>query len=411
MKKKAKGRQNIFLYRLTQLVCYFVAKFIFKRKILRNEIKKKKGPFVIIGNHEAAYDFVNLIGATRTPMHFVVSESFYNTLPVKGILTRVGVIPKQQFQTTLADLKRMKAVIDAGKVLVIYPAGLMSEDGRSTPIPPATYQFLKWLRTDVYVARTTGTYFAMPKWAKGFRPGRTYLDVYRLFEKEELALLSTETVKQRADEALFFDAYREQEHFKVVYKNGASVEGLENVLYQCPHCKGEFTIKVHRRSTLLCGDCGFEEECDSLCFLHNRKGLGEEIRYVSDWSRLIYDDLKKRIEQGELSSLTAKARFEMIDYRRRRFTPVGEGAVTLTDEAFLIAGELSGEPVHLTIPIDSFVSLPFSPGRYFEIQHGKNIYRCVLKDGKMAMKFIHMVKIFHELHTREAEEHTRERAP
>ena len=164
--KKAKRTHNIFLYRLVQLLSWFVAIFAFKRKFLRNEIKNKKGPFVIIANHEAALDFVNLIGATRTPLSFVISNSFYNTLPFKSIVTRLGMIPKQQFQTSLRDLGAMRSTIKNGNILVIYPAGLMCEDGHSTPIPAATYEFLKWLNTDVYVAKTIGTYFSMPKWAK-----------------------------------------------------------------------------------------------------------------------------------------------------------------------------------------------------------------------------------------------------
>ena len=176
-------KPNIFCYRIAQCASWFVSTFIFRRKLQRNEIKGKKGPFVVIANHEAALDFVNLIGITSTPMSFVISNSFYNSLPITGFFDQLGVIPKQQFQTTVRDMKTMKEVIDNGSPLVIYPAGLMCEDGLSTPIPAATYKFLQWLGVDVYVARTTGTYFSMPKWAKGLRVGRTYLDVYRLFSK------------------------------------------------------------------------------------------------------------------------------------------------------------------------------------------------------------------------------------
>ena len=112
------ARPNLFLYRLTQCISWFVAVFVFRRRFLRNEIKGKSGPFVVIANHQAALDFTNLIGATNTPMAFVVSRSIYETLPVKRIMRRIGVIPKQQFQTNIRDLKQMRAVIDDGRVLV-----------------------------------------------------------------------------------------------------------------------------------------------------------------------------------------------------------------------------------------------------------------------------------------------------
>lgn len=286
-------RPKLLYYRIAQIVSWFVATFVFKRKFIRNEIKGKRGAYVVIANHEAAYDFVNLISASARTMSFVISNSFFNTLPVKGFMQKMGVIPKQQFQTSIKDLKRIKAVIDHGEPVVIYPAGLMCEDGLSTPIPAATYKFLKWLNTDVYIARTS----------------------------------------------------------------------------------------------------------DEYAFLHNHRGIGKELRYVSDWSKLIYETLKEKIKQGHESILSAKTKIHMIDYDKCKFVEVGHGILSLSKEHFLIDGQINEQAVNLSIPTANFPTLPFGPGKYLEIQHGSDIYRCVLDDGRLAMKFINMVKIFHELRT------------
>ncbi len=282
-------KPNWFCYKITQVVSFFVAKFIFKRQLIRNEIKNAKGPFVVIANHQAAYDFVNLIGVTKRRMSFVISNSFYQSLPIQGLLDKLAVLPKQQFQTSVSDMKKMKAVIDAGEPLVIYPAGLMCEDGLSTPIPAATYKLFKWLGVDVYMAKTGGTYFAMPKWSKGFRSGKTTLDIYKLFSKEELNSLDPEEIKAKTEEALLFDAYREQEKLTFKYKNGNNLNGIENVLYVCPHCKKEFSIVVKDDSIIYCTECGYSQISDEYGFLHKESETGEEIRYVSDWRKIIFE--------------------------------------------------------------------------------------------------------------------------
>lgn len=394
-----RNQRNILVYRFVQFLCWIVAGLLFKRRIRRNEVKGKKGPFVIIANHQASLDFVNLIGLSRRPLTFVISRSIYSSSPFKWFMTRMGVIPKQQFQTTLKDMRRMREAIDAGEILVIYPAGLMCEDGLPTPIPSATYQFLKWLRTDIYVARTSGTYFSMPKWTSGIRAGRTYLDTYRLFSKEELEQIDMETLKKRTDEALGFDAYREQEELLVKYKKNDNIEGLEHVLYVCPHCKREFFMRVKEKSTIYCTACGFAHKSDAYGFLHNVGGVGEEIRYVSDWSRMIYADLKAKIECGEQLALSAATDIHMIDEKKAKFVKVGEGKITLDADGFVLQANLRGEDVCLSVPIVSFASLPFKPGRYLEIQNGDDIYRCVLEDGPLVMKLINMVKIYYEIHT------------
>ena len=204
-------KQNKFYYRLTQFLSGIVSHTLFRRRVLRNELKGKKGPLVVIANHEAALDFTNLIGLTKEEMIFVISNSFYNSLPFKKIMDKIGVIPKQQFQTCVKDMCAMKSAVEHGKILVIYPAGLMCEDGLSTPIPHTTYQFLKWIKADIYMARITGTYFVTPKWSKKNRPGRTYIDVFKLFDKAELENMELEEIVKRTNEHLLFDAYRDQE--------------------------------------------------------------------------------------------------------------------------------------------------------------------------------------------------------
>ncbi len=391
-------RPNLFFYRTAQAISNLVATFVFKRKVVRNEIKDKKGPFIVIANHQAAYDFVTLIGICKRTMTFVISNSFYQSLPIKGVLDKLCVLPKQQFQTSISDMKKIRAVIDAGEPIAIYPAGLMCEDGLSTPIPAATCKLLKWLGVDVYMAKISGTYFAMPKWSSGFRPGKTVLDVYKLFDKDELADMDLETIKEKTEEALLFDAYREQEELQVKYKKGNNVRGLENVLYVCPNCGKEFTIAVGgNEDTLYCTECGFSQTSDEYGFLYKNGDVGEEIRYVSDWSKLIYNSFKEKLSKGEETTVSAKTDIHMVDPEKNKYIKVGHGTLTLNPEKFLIEGELKGEEVSLSIPISKFPTLPFSPGKHLEIQDGQTIYRCVFEDGKLVMKFINMVKIFFEL--------------
>ena len=74
----------------------------------------------------------------------------------------------------------------------------------------------------------------MPKWTSGFRPGKTTMDIYKLFSKEELEILDADAIRERTEQALLFDAYREQERILAKYKNGSNLKGLENVLYCVP---------------------------------------------------------------------------------------------------------------------------------------------------------------------------------
>jgi len=387
-------KPNLFVYRVAQAISWIAATLIFRLKVGRNDIKNKDGAFLVIANHQCALDFVNLIGATKRPMTFVLSKSFFSTLPIQGILKKMGIIPKQQFQTTVADMKKMKAVVEAGQPLVIYPAGLMCEDGLSTPVPKATYKFLKWMNVDVYMARTEGSYFVMPKWSKKLHPGRTDMDITLLFTKEELAALSLDEIRERTDAVLLYDAYRDQERHPYAYAACEDIQGLENVLYMCPHCGSEHTVQVRDKSIIICTACGFTETMDARGFFHC-EDKEKEIRYVSDWSKQIYEAMAKKLREDDSVRIQADVTFRMVDETKHKMVDVGEGSVLLKRGSITLTGTIRGRETNLEVPIVGIPALPFSPGKHLEVQHGENIYRCVFKDGKPVMKFINMLKAFY----------------
>ncbi|MCQ2555571.1 MAG: 1-acyl-sn-glycerol-3-phosphate acyltransferase [Clostridia bacterium] len=386
-------KPNKFFYRLVQFISFFLCTFIFRRKVVRNEIRGVKGPYVVIANHECALDFVTLIGLNRRPMSFVISNSFYSTLPVQGIMDKIGVIPKQQFQTTSRNLKQIKAVIDNGEPLVIYPAGLMCEDGLSTPIPLGTYKFLKWLGVDVYCAKVKGSYFVMPKWSKGFNPGKIEMDIFKVFDKEELNSLSVEEVKERTREALLFNAYKDQDERKYSYRKKGEISGMENVLYVCPDCGKEFTMELKNPHTLKCSECGYEAESDAYYMLERKSENGPELRYVSDWNKMILKKVSDELSLDTPYEIKEETDIQMVNKEKKKFESVGNGVVTLTKDCYSLKGTVNGEEISIELTPSLYPMLPYSPGKYFELQDKDTIYRLVLKNGRMVQKCVNTIKM------------------
>ena len=170
----------------------------------------------------------------------------------------------------------------------------------------------------------------------------------------------------------------------------------------CPHCMSEFSMEVKNGIGLHCTKCGYEVAGDEYAFLHRRSEHGPEMKYVSDWSRFIHDKLKNRVRSGVESSISSKVEIHMIDTGRKKFSPVGHGVVSLGRTGFTIDGEICGEKTELNVSIVNVPTLPFGPGRYFEIQDGERIYRCYPEDGRLVTKFINMLKIFYELSAEKA---------
>ena len=399
MSKKKKGykKPNAFIYFVAIRIARLYAKIKLGLKIEKNEIKKQKGPYVIIANHESVIDFVNLVSCTNKRMAVVISNSFYQSMKINPLLKIMGVIPKQQFQTTVSDLKKMKSAVEANMPLVLYPAGLMTENGICTPIPQATGKLLKWLDVDVYLGFTKGSYLTKPKWGKGFRKGKITMNVTKLLSKQQLNDLSSDELEKLIEEKLYFNAYQNQEEDMIKHKNGNHIEGLENVLHMCPKCNKEFSMKNVSIDTMKCENCGNEVYMDEYSFLQPKTNNDVCFKYVNEWYDYIYNKLFETIKNNQTFTLEDNMVIKMINYKKHKFEEVGKGVLKLTKEGFLIKGIINNVEEEIFIPIKNIPIFPFNPGVHLELQKENVIYRCCLEKNQEIMKWIMALKIFYIL--------------
>jgi 1-acyl-sn-glycerol-3-phosphate acyltransferase len=300
-------KPNSFVYGLFYAICKVIGKLCFNLKILRNETKnvKENESFVVLANHEASIDFIPVACAVRRKIHFVISNSFYETLPIKSLMSACGVLPKNQFQTMVEDLKKMKLCIENGMPVAIFPAGLMTADGVTTPIPTSTGKSLKWFDKDVYIAKSVGSYLTCPKWSKKMRKGQITVDVYKFMSKEEIRETDEKEIQRRIEKELYFNAYENQLANPIKYKGGNDIRGFENVLYKCPNCKTEYSTVVEGKSLIKCTACKYQALADNYGFL-NKVGENEVFKLPNKWFELIESELKEEIVATENYKLTGE---------------------------------------------------------------------------------------------------------
>ena len=396
-------RPNALLYAVVWLVSKLACKFLFRLKVKRNELTGSSGRRVLICNHEAAIDFLPVYASVKERCHMVASNSIVMSIPVVAQLAaRVGVLCKNQFQTGISDMRNMKRVVDHGGLLVLFPAGMMTESGTSTPIPRATGKALKWLDADVYVGKVSGTYLTSPKWSKVSRRGRVTLDIYKLASREEFAALSVKQADALVDGHLAFDAYRANEIARVPYKNGDNVEGLEQVLYRCPSCGEEFTIRAEG-NRLFCTECGFGLESDVYGMLHDPGGSEPLFRYPGDWFAQQERQVYELVAADPGYRFVTEAEVHKINPQKHRYEKVGRATVTMSFEQFVLEGKFFGERVYQEIPTAPFPILPFQPGKRFEIQVGRDIFRIYPDDPRVVMQWILVLKAAYRLRHAETE--------
>ena len=194
---------------------------------------------------------------------------------------------------------------------------------------------------------------------------------------------------------LEFSAYEDNLKRGVEFKNGDNVEGLEHVLYKCPHCESEFSITA-TNNVLSCEKCGYSVVSNKLGIFSQNGEKPIIYTLPNEWYSLIENSVMKEVEK-EGFSLETEADIYKINDKKHAFELVGNGTVRYDKVNFYIDGQLFGKEYKQEIYALTFPILPFIPGKYFEIQNGNDIFRICPKNPEIVMRWILALKCAYKL--------------
>ncbi len=107
-----------------------IAKVAFRLRIEGREHEPRRGPFIVVGNHVSAID-PPLVGiALRHRAAYMGKRELFD-VPVLGVLLRsIGVFPVHRGAPDHGAIRKSLDVLGSGGVLVLFPEGTRSPDGR-----------------------------------------------------------------------------------------------------------------------------------------------------------------------------------------------------------------------------------------------------------------------------------------
>jgi len=428
-------KPNAFLYFIAYILAYPVLKIVFRLKVNRSQCSLPKGPFVVVANHESFIDFLLVMLAFYPHrLNAVAAQKYFNFRPLNWLLPIMGAIPKYLFETDLRAVLSIMRVIKRGDQLLLFPEGRDSVHGLYMGMIKSTGKLIKKLEVPVVSCNVEGAYNCAPFWRKGFRPGRIRVTFANLFSVEDVQRLTVDEINDRIDARLSgADAMSAQalplegkaspagkpsedkllsaEKPLTLFKAKKLVEGLENILYYCPCCHGEFTLTT-AGNTISCTACGSTATMDrNSVFSAGRVGVvcresavggqdagsgegavdgqsagsgeGAFPKTVADWytAQVLYE--KQRLREG-VDLVKTEVLVSMPLDRGRGFAVRGQGELRLDSKGWHFDGELAGENTQLFFPIDTVPVVPFEPNYSIQICRGKDFYDFIPRENPRA---------------------------
>lgn len=339
MKKKEQWLK--FRHKLTVwLIKPFFRPYILWKYNVKIEPFKEQGsrPFLIIMNHQTAFDQFFVSAMFNRPVYYVASEDIFSIGFASDIIrTLVAPIPIKKQTLDLQAVKNCIKVAREGGTIALAPEGNRTYHGRTLYMKPGIASMVKKLGLPLAIFRIDGGYGVHPRWSDVVRRGNMRCYISRVIEPEEYAELTGDELFEIIKKELWADEAQVTGQFH--HKKNA--EFLERAMYVCPFC-GLSTFESHD-DLITCRKCGRQ-------IRHNPdktlEGIGFEFphRFVADW----YDDQINYINRTDLTTLTGAPVYEetarlsrVIPYKHKKLLRKNATVrlygdrITVDDQVFL----------------------------------------------------------------------------
>ena len=395
MKKISVGKTkkpNVLLYYTVVPILKLYYRLVYHHTIDKSAIRKVKAPYLVIAGHGSWLDYIFTSTAMfPTPMNYVGAYNFFRDRILKSIMNAMGVIPKYQFTNDLSAIRKIKYCIDQGRVVALFPHGCLSNDGR-----PGGYavfgiaKLIKMLSVPVVALRTDGGYLTRPRWSKKARRGRIETQASLLFTADEVKTLTAQEIYNQMTVAIYYDDYKWQRDKMIPFHGNKIAEGVEYVLYKCPKCESEFTLRSEG-DRLFCMHCGNAVRMNRYLLFDPESIDTVWFDGIDRWYDYQSECLAKEIKDPSFK-LNADTELQFNEASCFGYQSQGYGEVTLTRDAIVYQGQVKGQSTEIVLQMKNIPMIPFAANEYIEVAIGHNIHRFIFEDKHHMIKWVMAVR-------------------
>lgn len=328
--------------------------------------------YIVLSNHVTDWDPIFVGLSFKRNMYLVGSEHISRWRFAYRFL-KWGFEPILRPKGALASGTVMDIIRHCrkGKNVCMFAEGARSWDGITNPIAPATAKLIQSAKCGLVTYKLEGGYFVSPMWSKSLRKGYLRGGVKNVYTAEQLKEMTTDEIYDLICNDLYEDAYARQLENPQSYKGKNIAEGMENLLFICPHCSSYETIRTNK-DTVTCSKC-------DMTFKYTDKGFLEGICFktvkeLSDWQ-------KERVEQDvEKGKAYPAENVSLSTVKNHVESELCKGTFTMTPLAVTCG--------NVTIPMEDISDLAMHGQNALVFSAGKEYYEAITPKDANTLKFM-----------------------
>lgn len=257
----------------------------------------RKQPCLILMNHSS---FIDLEIA-----YSVLFNKSFNTITTSDafigknwLLRQIGCVPTVKFLNDPLLVRNIASIIKHKRSVLLFPEAGYTFDGTTTTLPFALAKLVKFLKVPLVTIITQGAHLRQPLFNKLRKRKLQVTCDYKY-------VLSVDEIKQMTDKEIFdvimkefsFNNYEYQINNNIIINEKNRAEGLNTVLYKCPHC-GKEGYMEGKGTILECTNCNVKYQLKEDGYL---ECLNNETKFdtIPKWYKYQREEVQKEVENNQ----------------------------------------------------------------------------------------------------------------
>lgn len=388
MEKKKKQKKWLkFRHRVVRNIAWIIlhpyCRIKYGIKIEKFKEQRENTPYLILLNHQTAFDqfFVGI--SFKGPVYYLASEDLFSNGFVSSLIRYlVAPIPIKKQSTDVSAIKNCIRVAREGGTIAIAPEGNRTYSGQTCYMSPSIVPLARKLGLPIALYRIEGGYGVHPRWSDVVRKGKMRSYVSRVIEPEDYAKMTDDELFNMIENELMVN----EAVSDGVFESKKKAEYLERAMYVCPFC-GLTTFESHGNE-IECKKCGRK-----ITYHSNKKlsGVGFDFpfEYTLGWYNYQSDFINglDTNEYLETPLYTDKANLsEVIVYKHKNLLRK-QSDISLYGDRVVID---EGKENELTLPFCEVTAISVLGRNKLNIYHDKKIYQFKSDKRFNALKYVNI---------------------
>jgi 1-acyl-sn-glycerol-3-phosphate acyltransferase len=186
---KSRSRVKDVWYGICQAVCRIVCVALFGVRVRGQHLVPRHGGVLLVSNHQSHLDPVLAGISCERRMSSLARDTLFRIPVVRTLIISLDAIPLNREGIGLAGVKETLKRLKRGEVVLLFPEGTRTPDGRLGPLKSGFCTLARRTRVPVQPMAVAGAFEAWPRWRSWPCPATIHIHYGRPLAPEEIASL------------------------------------------------------------------------------------------------------------------------------------------------------------------------------------------------------------------------------